>query len=236
MAELKDLSDEIILAGLPILFLDTCILLDIIRCSTNRFVRGHAEAAAKLFRLASTTNRACHLVVSSDIQAEWDRNVQSVVDEANRYLSSIQEHSLQVHEACEALEIQVGVERIRYGEFGLLERLRDLSGDLLLAARSIDPKLENRDRAINRNINRIPPARTGEQVMDCLILEDYLALAQSIRHAGSEIKLVFCSSNTKDYCDPENRKRLKAHLLQEFSEMKLAFKANLPDAVFRICH
>jgi PIN domain len=233
MASIDEVAVQISSAGVPVLFLDTCILLDIIR-STNRCLRDHAARGSELLRLASATPPACLVVVSSIVPYEWKANVQKVSDEVVRHLAKTEEQSSHFHDACQALGIATPFGRAGYAQMGLAERLRDLSMQILDKAIIIDADEGSRSRAVTRVVNKTPPAQKSSEVKDCAILEEYLAVCQRLQAAGFAGKRVFCTSNTEDYCAATGKPH--PSLESELMACDLIFTANLPWAVHEITH
>jgi len=64
MPSIDDVGEQILVAAVPVLFLDTCILLDIIR-STHRCLPNCAARALELLELISTSPPKCLAVISS---------------------------------------------------------------------------------------------------------------------------------------------------------------------------
>lgn len=72
MPSIDEAVKALIATDRPILFLDTCILLDIIR-STHRCLAKYAEHATELAALASADPPGCSMVVSSIVPQERER-------------------------------------------------------------------------------------------------------------------------------------------------------------------
>ena len=231
MPSVDEVAGQITIAGVPALFLDTCILLDIIR-STLRCLSNYAALASELLKLASASPPACLVVVSSIVPHEWNANAQTVTDEMVRHLKKLEEHSSHFHDACQALAIASPSGRTYYSRVGLAERLRDLSRQILDRALSLDPDDASRVRAVTRVVHKVPPAEKSSEVKDCTILEEYLAVCRWLQAAGFTGKRVFCTSNTADYCLSTGKPHptLKA----ELAACGLIFTANLPWAVYEI--
>ncbi len=232
MASIDDAVNALLAADRPVLFLDTCILLDIIR-STHRCLTKYAERASELSRLAAASPPSCTIVVSSIVPQEWNDNAQAVMEEALRHLRKMEEQSSHFHDACQALGISVATPRTRYGQSSLAEALRDLSRSLLDRAIRLDADAQSHVRAVARVVNRLPPALRRE-VKDSAIIEEYLAVCRGLQAAGFARKRVFCTSNTEDYCEAGNQ--LHSNLVVEFSACSLFFTTNLPWALQEITH
>ena len=66
----------------PVLFLDTCIYLDIIR-ATDRCLKGFVQSGSDLLALLMAVPPQCTLVAASMIPTEWKDNAQKVRDDVN---------------------------------------------------------------------------------------------------------------------------------------------------------
>jgi hypothetical protein len=235
MPSIDDAAVQIAASGVPVLFLDTCILLDIIR-TANRCLPNYTARALELSGLISAAPPACLVVVSSIVPHEWNANVQKVTDENARHFEKLEEHSLHFHDACLALGIALPFGRASYSQWGLAERLRDLSKQLLDRAICLDADAdaESRSRAVERVIRRLPPSRKSGEVKDSAIIEEYMAVCRRSRTHGFARKCVYCSSNTEDYCEAGGR--LHPALDAEFIACGLTFTTNLPWAIHKITH
>jgi hypothetical protein len=233
MPSIDEVASQIVTADVPALFVDTCILLDIIR-STYRCLQDYAARASELLKLASDTPPACLVVVSSIVPHEWNANNQKVTGEIVRHFQKMEEHSSHFHDACQALGLALPFGRASYAQWALAERLRDLSRQILDRAIHLDADNESRARAVERVVKKTPPSQESGQVKDSTIIEEYLGVCQSLQAAGLVRKRVFCTSNTNDYC--EAGKGLHPVLACEFAACGLRFPANLPWAVHEITH
>jgi hypothetical protein len=233
MASIDEVANQIATAGVPALFLDTCILLDIIR-STYRCLPDYAARASELLRLNSSAPPSCLVVVSSIVPHEWNANAQTVTGEIVRHFEKMEEHSSHFHDACQALGITVPFGRASYSRAGLAEGLRDLSSRILDGAIHLDADNESRARAVERVLRKTPPSQKGGEVKDSTIVEEYLAVCRRLQAVGFARKRVFCTSNATDYCEAGGR--LHPVLDSEFIACSLTFTANLPWAVYEITH
>jgi hypothetical protein len=106
--------------------------------------------------------------------------------------------------------------------------LCDLSRGLLDGALHLDARDDTNMRAYHRAIKLIPPSRRGGEVKDCTIVEECLEVCRQLRAAAFPSKLVFCTSNTSDYCEGGALHRV---LAADFAAVGLTFSATLPWAV-----
>jgi hypothetical protein len=170
--------------------------------------------------------------VSSVVPAEWHANAVGVTDEVKRHLTKIQDQSTHFHNACQSLGFSPGFGRAAYHSPGLAEKLRDLSQQILNISIPLDADSESRVRAFNRIMTSTPPAKKGAEVKDCTILEEYLELCRVARAAGFAKKLVFCTSNTRDYCLPGGAPH--HNLAADYGAVGLVFTTNLTHATHEI--
>ncbi len=80
MTLIADIAHDITANPAPVLFLDTCILLDIVRAP----LRGKPDEVrfAQLFLTSVQKNpKTIHLLVPSPVQPEWDTHIQERANE-----------------------------------------------------------------------------------------------------------------------------------------------------------
>jgi hypothetical protein len=198
MPSIESVADQLIAKDLPVIFLDTCVLLDVIRAIKRR-TRDWVASARELREAVSGTPARCVSVVSHLVRHEWEDNQQSVSAEASKHLSELQEQSICFHDVCGVLGIVPEFSPADYPGLAVAEELRELSRSLLDSGLELDADVACEGRAVARVIDKIPPANKGQQVKDCIILEQYLAVCRQLQIVGFEKKRVFCTSNTNDY-------------------------------------
>ncbi len=234
MPSIGALADLIARTGIPVLFLDTCNFLDIIRLAiSERFRPGEAQAAKELSNLISASPPSCLLVASSIINREWNDNLPNVRKAATDHLAGLERESGHFHEACETLGIAGRAGRTGYSSSGLTETLCELSKKLFDNAVHLDADRESRVRATFRVEEKRPPALESKEIKDCIVIEEYLAVCEALRSGGYSGKLVFCTTNKKDYCIGS---ALDGQLAKEFGEVGLKFAKNLQHALHEMTH
>jgi hypothetical protein len=93
---------------------------------------------------------------------------------------------------------------------------------ILAAGIEIEDHDDERSRAFARLAALRPPARKGNPPGDCLIVETYLRLVRELRAAGFDQKVVFISSNTRDFHGPAGP-GLHPDLRAEFDPIQMDF-------------
>lgn len=216
----------------PALFLDTCILLDIIRATYRCLGNDYVQRAIELRTLLTSDPPQCGLIVASMVPTEWSENASKVRDEVRSHLTKIQDQAVHLHDACAALGITVTFQRPFYAGIGLAESLYDLSKALLDGSIHLDRDADCGSLAIGRVVDKKPPSKQGGEVKDCVIVEECLALSRLLQENGFARKRVFCTSNKHDYGGPDGR--LHPSLAADFAAVGMTFTANLPWAVNEI--
>jgi hypothetical protein len=216
----------------PVLFLDTCILLDIIRATYRCLGTGYVQRAVELRTLITSDPPRCALIVASMVPPEWADNAPKVRDEVQSHLKKIQDQAAHFHDACASLRMALTFGRPFYPGVGLADGLYDLSKTLLDSSVCLDRDGGCESRGVGRVLAKIPPSRQGGEVKDCVIVEECLELTRLLRTNGFARKCVFCTSNTEDYGVPGGGLHLT--LATDFAAVGLTFTTNLHWAVHEI--
>jgi len=154
--------------------------------------------------------------------------MKKVVKEIDDHLASRDRDALAFHEACELVKVSLSFGKASYQAAGLVEKLRDLSDNLLKNAMQLLPSEETKAKATNRTLACVRPARKGSGLQDCIIIEEYLELCRQLQARGFAQVKAFCSSNTKDYQDG---RKLHESLATEFGTVGLIYTNALHWAV-----
>jgi len=217
-------------AGVPVLCIDTCSILDIMRDPTRETARPHdRQAAVDLVAAAESGHLIC--LMAEQVAIEFFDHDQLVQDEAERNLKKVREQ----------------VERINslsavYGAPGTINlthlddhvgRARAVVGRWLAKLDKVVPSPQAPAKAFARVNGGIAPARRGkESSKDCLVYETYLEAVSALRGAGLATPIVFLSSNTNEYLT-EGR-ILKPEIAVEFGAINLGYAPNMSAAKYAL--
>lgn len=194
MPDVAAASAHIKRAVAPVVFLDTCVLLDVVR-APRRNAAGNVEAAAELLTGATRTPPTVYLVIACPTPTEWSTHIDEVVQECENAVNSV--------DAVSACCTIVGLSALGPlpADLPMLpDRLRDLSRRLLDASILLDKDSDALSRAIDRIINGVKPARRGGQgAKDATILEHAISLVDALIVGGFAAGRAFVSSNTDDF-------------------------------------
>jgi hypothetical protein len=217
-------------ARVPVLCIDTCAILDIMRDPTreNAKVR-ERQAGIELVAAAEAGKLVC--IMADQVAIEFFEHDQSVQDEARRNLAKIREQIERINELS-ALYGAPGIVSLTHLD-DHIERARAVVGRWLLQLDTVTPGSEVPAKAFARMNGGIAPARRGkDSSKDCLIYETYLEAVTALRGAGVVTPIVFLSSNTKEYLTESNI--LKPDIVADFTKLSLAYAANMGAAKYAL--
>lgn len=181
----------------PILMVDTCSLLDIIRSPMRNSVHTHVEAAKQL--VEDLNNQRIWLVLTSTVFDEYTRNSAVVKTEIERHIRRIEVDGKSINGALTLMDLPMPIDPLVFGHAALIFELERLVDDLLALGYHIDRDNNVTEKAVQREGGKIAPSQKSGQFRDCLILEHFLALATQLRGQGYLEKMTFITNNSNDY-------------------------------------
>jgi hypothetical protein len=223
MSTIAQLVADITAAPAPVLFLDTCAILDVARAPA-RAQANSVPAAETLVRLAGQSPPVAYLLVADIVAKEWADNVDSAVEELTKALATY-EHVAQVIVTTGGTTPVAGPP--------ILSRipadLKASSDSLRLACRAIDRDTGAMSAALDRVVSKRRPSHKKE-VKDSYILEHSLAVARGLGGTAFARWLVFVSSNTRDFADPASPS-VHPELAGDFNAAGLRYSVTVGSAV-----
>lgn len=213
------------LAGteLPLLFVDTCALLDIIRVPVRQ--PNALETIAGALRIVEQ-RKNFNLVISSVVIPEFQANLPTVISDLDAKCHALREEITLFNDILALVGLETH-SRISFDSYDrLASELTQLSQTLLGTALTFQRDHHIELKAFRRSSARIPPGHRGGQDKDCLLFEELLEVARQLRSRDHCAKVVFCTSNTKDYC--EFRSRPHPEIVRQLDPLQIDFTTNLP--------
>jgi len=211
-----------------IICVDTCIILDIFRDPTRQTVRAH-EARAVLSLLEELSKKkSLASLIAEQVIFEFNENFSAVKDEADRALIKFKEQSIRIGEIA---AIYGPPNNLCFDHLtDHVTRTRSIANQWIANSTFVKQPPEAPTRALLRVNQAISPARKGKDSMkDCVVIETYLDIIKTLRNAGLKSRVIFVSSNTKDY-EGENGSSLKLDLAKEFDPLNIEYAPNLAAA------
>jgi hypothetical protein len=199
----------------PVLFLDTCILLDVLRTPIRENLDvATIELAQRFCDLSNTTPRRLWLVTSETVLNEWHENVANVKHEVQREILRQEKKRLHLISAVKAANNVKYESSQQEGVLNLEIRLESISRSLLDACLVVKPEDAHMINAMNRVKKYLPPSRRGKsEAKDCEIFEVFLGICRELRSVGFTHLFLFASSNTEEY-EGDNAISIKNELNQ----------------------
>ena len=190
--------------GLPVLCVDTCTVLDLVRDITRETVTTDDVNAG--FALLSMAEAGSELIVlmAEQVTLEIASNVAAVEQEAQVALQKFLAQAQRIHDVAMAFGAQ-GNLQIRHldGHVGRAQPVLDRWKQVAQLVPHNDGVSSRAFRRVNEP--RTPARRGKESMKDCVIVEAYIEAASQLRAAGLTAPIVFESSNTKEYFAPNTR-------------------------------
>lgn len=219
-------SDIASLAALsaPVLCVDTCTILDVIRDITRETVTPGDALAGLTLLTAAETGVGLIVLMAEQVSLELASHVAGVEQEALNGMRKFQAQIQRIH--CVAAA---------YGALGPLQ-VQHISGHVGRARAVLDRwknvarPVPHNDGVSSRAFRRVnaprTPARKGKESMkDCVIVEAYIEAASQLRAAGLAAPIVFASSNTKEYHAP-NTTHLQFDIAADLGAVGMEYAPN----------
>jgi hypothetical protein len=216
----------IVAAEAPVLCLDTCSLLDIMRDPTRETAQPHDRRAA-FDLVAVAERRALTCLMADQVALEFGEHDQAVQAEAARNLAKLRKQVQRVDKLA-AVYGAAGSARLDHLD-DHVARARALVARWLAQTIPVTPSEAVPGKAFVRiNARRAPGAQGKDSSKDCLVYETYLEAATELRAQGFAGRLVFLSSNTTEYVSQGGV--LKPDIAAEFDPLDIAFAATMGHA------
>ena len=208
----------------PVLLLDTCALLDILRAPYRAQVpSGVVQAAASIVKSFDRGAPEVWVITTKLIAQEWRNNVHTVRGELDTHLKRLDRELAKASSS--AAQLGIGTRFVGPTSLGLSEHLFNLSEGLLNTSIQLTGTERFHQKAMHRLLHNHAPASKGKgEPQDCLIIEQYLDLSRELRQQAYSEKIIFVSSNTKDYGRPGE---LRFPLAGDFKDHGIEFATSL---------
>lgn len=221
MITLAQARADLIAAPRPILFLDTCTLLDIVRAPLRGLV-AEVEGAVQLRTLA--TNGTVQLYVQDIVPGEWAGNLRAAQSDGEAGVlafTSTWQIASDLGQPAPALPV--------LSPGNLIDELVALSQGLLAAAARLDRDHDGMSWAIGRAAAKKKPSSAKGTVKDGHILGHALRLS-TLLGAGYPRSRVLVSSNRSDFAAP-NRTLFHEDIAPEAAAAGLHYAVSLEAAI-----
>ncbi|MEY8847356.1 PIN domain-containing protein [Psychroserpens sp. XS_ASV72] len=205
----------------PILFWDTCSLLEIIRFLYRKGDVNSYRILNKINGLIQSDD--LHSIASFLTVQEWNDHQQDVINEIeNSLIKTGTYHKNTIDTINEINTTTYQSERI--DNKNLLNDLERLADDIISKTHFIE-SAEIADKALQRVALKIAPSNKKNEFKDCAVWETMILLSERINNVnqpGDNQNKIFYSVNTDDFVDKSREpKQFYARLLTEASVVDL---------------
>lgn len=202
----EDISRRILEFSAPIIFIDTCIFLDILRSPYRDNISVDAIASAlNLIKMSESNPRKVWLLTNEMVHGEWGENIANVKQELEKEVKKL-EHTREqlVIAASVILEIKPAHGH-KMTSLNLHGHLENLSRNFLSHCLIIKQEDSHSIKAMHRVQKCLAPAKKGKpEPKDCLIFEAFLDISEKVRKLGYTKEIYFVTSNSSDYGKANN--------------------------------
>ena len=226
--QIPDLIQRIESNPAPVLFLDTCALLDIMNMPfDDRFPVSIIESVNRFLEINIVNQSSIWIVIAEQVEDEWNKKSNSVYEEISGEIKRARKQINKFRDIINTAGIEPGFICSDLYRFHLDDYLFDLSRQLISISYIIENNSDCMGRASGRVLKNEAPSRKGKGLPDCIIIEHYLEMCKLLRRNSFIYDLVFVSSNTKDYYEPDKPYNIKEPLKSQFSELNLQYVTNI---------
>lgn len=212
----------------PVLCLDTCILLDIIRDGTTKSTSPSNAIAAKVLVEAAEPPQRLIVLAADLIEKEMNDNLPRTEEDSEKAVATFVKQAKRIHEVAVAYGAGGTLDVSHLQVYGMLAKailLRWIHVAMRIPRNDVTDAL-----AFKRVMDvRAPAVKGKDSLHDCMIVESYLAAARRLREAGLEKPIVFVSSNTKEF-RPDSAGP-PADLADDFGAVGITYQPNLSAAM-----
>ena len=224
--------DRIVTLGAPVLCVDTCTILDLMRDPTRESVRAHERRAALDLLTAMEGGLTLIGLMADQVEFEFRENAIPVEEEARQALRNLKSRLGRLDDVA-AVYGAVGNSDIAHLD-DHVSQARSIVDRWIGVSIRFRPDADVASRAVRRvNQARTPAKKGRDSIKDCVIIETYLDFASQLRAAGLDSPIVFTSSNTRDYAT-EGGVSLKTDLSSDFAHLNIQFAPNLAAARYQL--
>lgn len=221
---LNNAAKQLSIETQPILYMDTCVMLDIFRVvdrsNSYKPFKVYVELAKKV------KSHSVVIVYNETIQSEFIYNAPTVVKELRSKIQNLSRRWNAFRAMKDKSEVQ---SEINLSEEKIVRAanvtLKDIRRDAII--------VKDYDAALRSSYDTVlkhkAPAVRDSQFKDAYIFKTCIDLAKK---SGKQI--IFCSTNTKDYCEDNGTKNVHPEILSQATSNNVIVTLSLGEALGRL--
>jgi hypothetical protein len=208
----------------PLLLLDTCAVLDVVRWPFREELPEHLIDAALTLATAARGPVVDLFVARCNlIDNEFQKNVGRCREDLIRAITKTDTSLQRLVTAGQSLGLLGPAAPLAHLSL-LPNALVAVAEQLLSVAITIEQDPDCMAAAFGRIVTNTAPSSKGQQVKDCYVIEHYLAISKALRSVGVSGPVVFVTSNVNDF---GLRGKLIPPLDTDFSAVGMTYCAHL---------
>lgn len=217
--------ERIVRANVPVVCLDTCSVLDVVRDPFRDMSLPHDAAAAATLLQALEVGPNLVGLLAEQVQLEIGGHFAEVTAEAERGLRKLRAHVARVDGLVRAFGGTASTDLSAWDQH--LATASSVAQRWAQASTAVPQSPSVPNQAYLRVMRVKAPARKGkDSLQDCVVLETYLEAVGELRRIGLATPVVFLSSNTADYGESSTkRSQLHPELIPEFAALNMHYAA-----------
>ena len=230
MISAQDAASTISTRTRPVVFIDTCNILDLIRGQREPFNGDQASAAVQIIELAETGRLTIALPAQVltefhgnivEVRAGGVRSIDDLTGKLSQHLAVMRAFGTSVPPMPQPSSAQY----IAAADT-IINRLMTTA---IVSTATADVTTKASDRVIN---GRAPAASTKQSFKDCVVIESVFEIVSLARAVGYEQEAFFLSANLTEYGD-DTKRLLHPQLEPEFSALRMNFVKNYLELRYR---
>lgn len=192
-----DAVARIVANAAPVLAIDACSALDILRAPARNLDSSHLQAALYLLERGESDPIGLNIVIIEQAITECARHREAVLQECRTALTKLDESIRRVTDQHTTIGVayQAGpaLAMAGYGTASeaILDRFLDKAIDL--------EHTPYEAAAYARLMQNRRPSKNGDAGADCLIMETFVGMCAALQQAGHHAQRIFLTSNIADY-------------------------------------
>ena len=214
-------------AQAPVLLLDTCSLLDLMRDPTREtFTAEQVQAAHHLLVKAESRPPKLWIPIAGQVLAERHEHQLNVKQEAETAIRKLEECVNRVQRTMAAHGLKTTAVSPTLVESNFPDTASRMVDQYFSAGLHVQNPRDIERKAYARIAANKAPSKKGQQAKDCVVIESYLHIARKLREHQFKQQIVFLTTNTRDYSERAGSGKLHPDLVAEFHAVNMAYAVN----------
>lgn len=214
-------SGRLIALGAPIICLDTCTILDVMRDPCRDTAQAHNALASMQLLKAIESKTSLVALLADQVQAELNDHLPDIELEAVGALTKLKARVHRVDAIAAVFGVPASANLRHWDQH--VTRTKSAVDRWIKGSEPAPQSPNVQNHAFARVMQVRSPARKGkDSLQDCVVLETYLEVVRDLRSQGLTSKVVLASSNTSDYAVGTTG-QLKPDLAVEFAALGMEY-------------